>query len=405
MSVRSADATIKGYYYQFNKTIESIFSLQQEEELITIEGIEDIDVNTVDGINAVQCKYYSSVALTHSAIREPITLMLDHFIGQPSVVNKYSLYGFFKNETPGLTKRLNLQEIKSVLTYKEKKIERKHYEENKISDIVLESFITKLFIYTGKDFEDHKNDLIVLIKSYFQCDFFDAENYYYNNAIKVVFDLAIKKSDSERTIRKKDFIKRINCSEILFFSWFKRYRGSNEYLALLKKQIKNINILSPSKNKLIFIGRDIDLNSPKVTLVDFVEILIEKFYKIGMAKYNHLPVTLIVDLDRFTLLEMKRQMIRRGIIFNDGYEEILFNAEAFCAKPIINRSNSGRIIKSSFSIRIISEETFCKHQTDFVEDFYVLSLSDKFHYPNFRYNKLIEVKYVNSLNELSSIIA
>lgn len=100
MSTRSADATIKSYFYQFNRTTEEILSLKKDSETVDIAGIEDIDINSIDGLRSVQCKYYASQTLTNSVIREPIILMLDHYraIGA-SPIDKYALYGYFKNET------------------------------------------------------------------------------------------------------------------------------------------------------------------------------------------------------------------------------------------------------------------------------------------------------------------
>lgn len=43
---RSRDAvdTIKGYYYQFDYFIFQLISLVNEEDTVTIEGIEDVDI-------------------------------------------------------------------------------------------------------------------------------------------------------------------------------------------------------------------------------------------------------------------------------------------------------------------------------------------------------------------------
>ena len=49
---RSAIATIKGYYYQFDYFILQLLKCNNETDSICIEGIEDVDLKTVFGINS-----------------------------------------------------------------------------------------------------------------------------------------------------------------------------------------------------------------------------------------------------------------------------------------------------------------------------------------------------------------
>ena len=55
---RSATNTIKGYFYQFDKSILEILEQSNETNIVTIEGVEDIDIENSDEIQFVQCKYY-----------------------------------------------------------------------------------------------------------------------------------------------------------------------------------------------------------------------------------------------------------------------------------------------------------------------------------------------------------
>jgi len=89
MTTRAADATIKGYYYQFDTSILKLLELRANTDSITIEGIEDIDINMATDATTIQCKYLSKPRFINSAVREPITLMLDHFVN-PSTPNNYN---------------------------------------------------------------------------------------------------------------------------------------------------------------------------------------------------------------------------------------------------------------------------------------------------------------------------
>lgn len=72
---RDAVDTIKGYYYQFNYSIFRILE-GQDDDIVTIEGIEDVDVASGDETVAIQCKYYSKTEYHNSIIAKPIGLCL-----------------------------------------------------------------------------------------------------------------------------------------------------------------------------------------------------------------------------------------------------------------------------------------------------------------------------------------
>ncbi len=77
---RTADYTIQGFLYQFNKTALEILKAQAD-DTITIEGIiEDIEVASSASLKAIQCKYHeASTSFSASAVYEPLLRMLKHF--------------------------------------------------------------------------------------------------------------------------------------------------------------------------------------------------------------------------------------------------------------------------------------------------------------------------------------
>jgi hypothetical protein len=102
MATRAADATIKGYYYQFDTTILKLLELATDADAIIVEGIEDIDIETATDNTTIQCKYLSKPRFINSAVREPIILMLSHFVSSTKPIDfKYVLYAHFESETPG----------------------------------------------------------------------------------------------------------------------------------------------------------------------------------------------------------------------------------------------------------------------------------------------------------------
>ena len=63
---------------------------------VTIEGIEDVDITTIDNKLAIQCKYYEGTEYNHSEISEAIKFLLMDFAERKNSGSKkikYMLYG------------------------------------------------------------------------------------------------------------------------------------------------------------------------------------------------------------------------------------------------------------------------------------------------------------------------
>ena len=99
LSDRSADSTIKGFFYQFEKTLYQLLR-GNDSDIITIEGIEDID-NFSNGMQQfIQCKYLEQQEnYTNSIIEKPIILMLQDWCrrNREDSVN-YILFCYFPNK-------------------------------------------------------------------------------------------------------------------------------------------------------------------------------------------------------------------------------------------------------------------------------------------------------------------
>jgi hypothetical protein len=363
MVTRSAEATIRGYYYQFDTTILKLLTLDRDADSVAIEGIEDIDIMTATESTAVQCKYLSKSKFINSAVREPIVLMLNHFVN-PHTANdlQYILYAHFENETPGSEPTINLKKLKEILTYKEAKVE-KHYEiENGISDTSLEKFLAQFKFVFGTEFLAQQQQVINLFKKKFNCSAYEADNHFYNNALRVVIDLAIKKAVVERTITKKNFLQAVDTRKILFNSWFIQLRSKKEYLKQSVDTLKTSKALLPSKSKTILISKELLSADHKELPIDaFVENLISRYYKWNTSLSTAKPLTFILDCNETKMKEIKRSLLTRQIVFNDGYETIEFSSHHFNREPVNNTTRTGKLSKSSFQAKIISKATWDKH--------------------------------------------
>ena len=142
MSNRSATDTIKGYFYQFDYSICQLLNLPLNTDQITVEGIEDVDIESLSRTTAVQCKYYSKTEYNHSVIAKPIRLMLSHFAelkNNNSPVVQYHLYGHYKSGQNKLTLPIDLIFLKDkLLTFRSGGIQKKHHIELGVDDSELE---------------------------------------------------------------------------------------------------------------------------------------------------------------------------------------------------------------------------------------------------------------------------
>lgn len=197
MSERSAIDTIKGYFYQFDYSIKCLLELKNDNDSIIIEGIEDIDIKTATEETAVQCKYYSKTEYNHSVIAKPLRLMLNHFKNAKDGKSKrvkYYLNGCYKSGHEKLKQPISVEFLKSnFLTYKRDNVTYRHYESLGLTDDDLREFISLLSInINATDYDSQLNSILELLKKQFGCSDFEAENYYYNNALNIIKSLAIE---------------------------------------------------------------------------------------------------------------------------------------------------------------------------------------------------------------------
>ncbi len=407
MADRAADATIKGYYYQFDTSILKLLDLPADTDSITVEGIEDIDINTATENSTIQCKYLSKPTFINSAVRDPIILMLDHYLNPLKLINiNYVLYAHFENETPGNEPVIDLVKLKAILTFSEKKVV-KHYEiEKGITDIQLNAFLAQFKFIFGVEFDTQQKNVIDRFKRKFNCSEFEADTLYYNNALRIIIDKSIKKATSERLITRAEFISVIDCKKKLFNEWFIKLRSKKEYLKLIAQTLKATRVLEPSRVKMILLGKNLlEADNSEMPLSILFEGLINRYYKLNHSLRDAKPLVVVLDCDKTELVNVKRNLIDFDLIFNDGFEEIKFSTQIFNREPVINVSNNAvKILKASYLIKIISKETLLNYlpQINSPSAFFIFSKDD---YPiRFPNGQFYDIKYCENLKEVYKLL-
>ena len=308
--MRQADSAIKGYIYQFNKSLEEILCASDDDS-ITLEGcIEDIDITTFEGITTIQCKYHEDQSYQMSRVAVPILEMLCHFSTCTALGKcpKYILYAYFKDNTasPALSdfksfistttnKEIwakffhQIYEIsepdilvianKERKTHPERGILYKYYESNQSTlklKVDIDQFWEQFTYIQAEKYDVLKKRVIDLLSEIVDQD--TAHNLYYPNAFSLVADLSSKHNVAERIITKKQLLNQLSEEKsVLLTRWVIEITEKKSILR--QKKLYLSSLFHPNSEVRAFVFTDEFLDQSNSELIPFIRRYIEKYYK------------------------------------------------------------------------------------------------------------------------------
>lgn len=351
---RSAHATIKGYFYQFDHTIVRLLGAATPQSSVVVEGIEDIDLDDGDDSAFLQCKYYEGSKYNHSLIKDAVIQMLRHFHAAGCPIDqrfKYQVYGHYKEGQEKLPAAFDLDFIKkNFLTYTQAKVTHEVHTELGVSDAQLASFRSRLEINLGAPSYDEQQEHVIklLVSQIAGCDSEDAKVFYYPNAINEIQALAIQANVKDRKITKARFVAAVNRKEIVFSLWLQQKFGDDYYAKLIKrKYFRFASTKVPKASRIFVIDMTDEFDLPKA-----VALLV----KIGTS-LSHVEHTRTPPQDRFCpyillrglapqdLVSLKGSLWKQGIKFEDGYP---FNGSAFTPEYLAAAPTKENLIRLKF---------------------------------------------------------
>jgi hypothetical protein len=349
MKSRNAVDTLKGYFYQFDYSIKKLLELKHSNDSITIEKIEDVDIETATDITAIQCKYYAKTEYNHSVIAKPIRLMLSHFIQNRQLGKNeinYSLYGYYNSGQNKLSLPISITDFKdNFLTYTKDKTIQYHHIHLSASDNDLSDFLSLLTIdINAQEYDFQQKSILDLLMLEFSCSEFEAENYYYNNALKLIKQASIKDNALNRRISRKDFINDINSKHILFNKWYVEFKSLKGHFKNIRNEyFTNLNT-SPFERLFLFeIDNDKYLRSE---LKELLLLLSKKWSKISKRESTSFcPYVYLHGIGENELIDLKTELISENFKFVDGFS---FFGATFNVKSLIQQANDGNGIKLKF---------------------------------------------------------
>ena len=403
MGDRTAVDTIKGYFYQFDYAIAKLLELPQDGDTIIVEGIEDVDISTATDETAIQCKYYAKTEYNHSVIAKPIRLMIDHYKEVTNGTKKrinYKLYGYFQSGQTKLTLPIDNVFLKEhFLTYTENKVKNYHHVKHNFTDAQLDDFITLLEIdILALEYQSQVSKISNLLIAQFGCNTFEAENFFYNNALKVIKEISVENSIEKRKISKSEFLKKINFKRVLFNEWFITYKGESKLFAELRNQYFTQLNISPYER--LFIIEIPSTNYLRAELKDLILTIAKKWSKLSSRETTPFcPYIYLHNIPEQELLELKKELYSEGFVFIDGFD---YNGADFNPKSISKPANSNNSIKLKILNKLEYIDLTVKEITKTKEIYHFYNTSPFFNI-NYQNVRQVEIQF-SLLTDIKKII-
>ncbi|QXJ20623.1 hypothetical protein AGRA3207_001371 [Actinomadura graeca] len=362
---RAAGPAIKGYAYQFDRTIIAILDLGPS-EMMTIEGCEDFDVHGQSEVEAVQCKYHEDTSFSLRGLRKPLIAMLRSF----AEGKEYDYRLFVHYSDPDFVPdSLTVSEIKKALTEEKRKNPATLLHYTDFSESTIARFSRRIKITSGPSFDAQRELAMTALNKALSGAPKDAQDLHYGNALSCVMDLAIKKEAKERTISRASFIALIDKKDLLFTRWQEEILSQQQLVKAIQHKINRTDAFRPTRWRCLAL----------TTETNSVENISDLAYFLATSQFaddslvGAKPWTLIIDGGSEDVEQVKLALLREQIIFNDGYEHLSFSVETFNRQPVVNieRNHTKKIGLHSYSLRVLSAETYAKYGTD-IEDIHIL---------------------------------
>ena len=402
MRDRTAIDTIKGYFYQFDLSISELLNLPNDLGTIVVEGIEDIDVNSSEE-TAIQCKYFSKTEYNHSVIAKPIRLLLNNFNdvkNGKSTKIKYKLYCHFKSGHSKLSFPINCTFLKdNFLTYTEDKVKKYHHIDLGLNDSELDEFLDLLEIdINAKDYDEQLNEIYRLLKQQFaDCSEFDAENFYYNNAIKLIKNLAVTPDISNRKITKIDFLTQINIKAHFFNDWFLKFKG--EKLLFNELRTQYFSALNISSFERFFLIETPSVGYSRPTIKELLHTISKKWSKNSSREPKPVcPYIYFCNIPINELIALKSELQSEGFTVIDGFD--FFGAT-------FNPASVARSIKGTdIKLKILNQADYLEStfaEISKTKEIYQFFFNEPFFTKEFQNIKHVKIK-INNIENIRKII-
>lgn len=345
---------IKGFAFQFDRAILEILMSADEQQMVSLENIQDIDTDRF----VMQVKYRESQDFSENKIREPVLQLIETYREKPN--QAYVLYCHFRNMDPGI-ERPDLDKLNKILTLSNGKsapLVALNQRIKALSQQLRTSFCVNFQIVYAPDYDSQFDNVLKTLMKLPYVRTEDLAIIFYGMIVEQLKTLVISTSNpTKRKTCRRDVLEHLGRGKKLVFgAAFEEYKGASAYFSLAKKAFIP---LSKSQNTLFLFGTE--LVEEDMPLGVLILSVIEHWFR--RATYDVEPPTFVVS--DFQAQKVKTLLLQEGIRFNDGFETIEFSSRLFQEPPVKTRKSvAGRASDSlnqiSFKANLISRSSLLK---------------------------------------------
>lgn len=327
---------------------------------VVIEGIEDFDRYTDEGVIYSQVKYYAEQNLTDSVLRDPLHKLFVHFHGLKEAQRagrKYLLYGHFSEVKIDIGE-LSVERFKSVMEYrKEVKADdgKKTYEKKSLldemaaPDELIEAFCKNFSIQIATEFFEHRNTVIEAIRKSQDVSAFEAEGFHYPIALDYIATLATKKDHNDRKTTRRKLLEVLKGTQAVHNRWLLREKEATDYAKHMKRLY-----FSPTNGAGIVRAFIIECDAATDCSVvcDQLRAIGNKWSSAEKRRIQnsdrYAPFILLRGADEKLIIQVKNELFDTGTVFVDGFP--------YLGSPFrIDHVNSPQTQEHQIEIRFIDD--------------------------------------------------
>ncbi len=341
---RSADYTIQGFIYQFNKTLLEILNAD-DGQTITVEGIiEDIDIAGARDDTAIQCKYHeSNIGFALSLIYKPLLQMLAHFNKCGGRKIRYRLYAYVKGQQPGLRK-ITTAEVQDALRTENKSLMVLAAElKDKVN---IRRFLGAFSFEFGVPLSQLVSDVYGALESNGLAKS-DIPTLLYPNAIQIIANRSMKHSGEERKLNRTELLNELSAIRATTISrWTLALTTRKMILEARRRQLRcNLSINTRLR---YFILSKSSLEDFDSRIVTFISDYLEKYH--CKPAHTQTPV-FCLDCDASCFSGICQRLFQKGIKITDGCIGGKFFEDHFFRTPMTTGKMSNHI--REFDVRLL----------------------------------------------------
>lgn len=347
MTGRTADSTIKGFLYQFNKTLLEIIQAEDDETIIVEGLVEDIDVYHADGtLKAIQCKYHESKdKYVDSIIYKPLLQMAEAFSKNPTKDIKYIVFLHVPNEELG-EREVTIETLNAARTTNDKSLIKIVGRIESTFDA--DNFLKNVKLEFGSSIDDLEAKVKEALEKY-ELTGSDVETILYPNAITKISKLSSLKTEDDRKISNKHLKKYLSgVTTTAISKWTLALKNRHEILKQTKNQLASSFSQNSRERYFYFDSKSIESFEEKIVV--FICNYLVKY----CSKPSHLkPPVFAINIDFESIKNIESRLFKKGIKVNTGLVGNTFEIEQFYKEPMI-KINKNKVEEREFNLRLLA---------------------------------------------------